>query len=234
MIDIITTLVHIQFSDSFKVTVMTTRQLFKSNRLQAGQFDYTLRKQTGGPGQYARVIGRLEACDELFVFENRVMGGTLPQDYIKACEQGFRDATGSGILAGYPVVGVKVILEGGDFHPIDSSDRSFRFAACQAFYQGMSTADAVIIEPIMDVVVLVPNEFIGSLQGDLMSRRGVLQDMSTNDDGTELRVQVPLSELFGYATQLRSLTSGKGNFSMTPSDYQPVPDRVQELLIAKA
>jgi elongation factor G len=211
---------------------MTGRQLFKSN--QAGHFDYTLRKQTGGPGQYARVIGYVEACDQDFVFENQVKGGTIPTEYIKACEAGFRDATGSGILAGYPIVGVKVVLTGGDFHPNDSNDRAFHFAACQAFYEGMSTADAVIIEPIMDVVVSVPNEFIGAVQGDLMARRGVLQDMNTTGNDTELSVQVPLSEMFGYATQLRSLTSGKGDFSMTPRDYQPVPANVQESLIAKA
>jgi elongation factor G len=209
-----------------------TRQLFQSN--QAGHFDYTLRKQSGGPGQYARVIGFVEACDENFVFENRVTGGTIPTEFIKACEAGFRDATSTGILAGYPVVGVKVVLTGGDFHPNDSNDRAFRFAACQAFYEGMSTADAVIIEPIMDVLVTVPNEFIGAVQGDLMKRRGVLQDMKTNGNDTELNVQVPLSEMFGYATQLRSLTSGKGDFVMIPKDYQPVPAIVQQTLIAKA
>jgi elongation factor G len=213
---------------------MATRQLFKSDQPQVGRFDYTLRKQTGGPGQYARVAGYLEACDEAFVFENRVVGGAIPADYIKACEQGFRDAMGSGILAGYPVVGVKVVLEGGDFHANDSNDRTFRFAACQGFYQGMSTADTVIVEPIMDVLVTVPNEFIGAVQGDLMKRRGVLQDLDTQGSDTGLTVEVPLSEMFGYATQLRSLTSGKGNFVMTPKDYQPVPDYIQDSLIAKA
>ncbi|MBD2328650.1 hypothetical protein [Alkalinema sp. FACHB-956] len=211
---------------------MTTRQLFKSN--QAGHFDYTLRKQTGGPGQYARVIGYVEACDENFIFENRITGGTIPTEFIKSCEQGFRDATSAGILAGYPVVGVKVVLTGGDFHPNDSNDRAFRFAACQAFYQGMSTADAVIIEPIMDVLVTVPSKFIGAVQGDLIKRRGMVQNIQTNGNDTDLNVQVPLSEMFGYATQLRSLTAGQGNFSMTPSNYQPVPETVQAALIAKA
>jgi elongation factor G len=213
---------------------MATRQLFKSDKPQAGRFDYTLRKQTGGPGQYARVIGYLEACDEAFVFENRVVGGAIPADYIKACEQGFRDAMSSGILAGYPVVGVRVVLEGGDFHANDSNDRAFRFAACQGFYQGMSTADTVIVEPIMDVLVTVPNDLIGAVQGDLMKRRGVLQDMETQGHDTDLKVEVPLSEMFGYATVLRSLTSGQGNFVMTPKDYQPVPDHIQDQLIAKA
>jgi elongation factor G len=213
---------------------MSARQLFNANKPQAGRFDYTLRKQSGGPGQYARVIGHVEACDEPFVFENRVTSGTIPVEFIKSCEQGFRDATSSGILAGYPVVGVKVVLEGGDFHANDSNDRAFRFAACQGFYQGMSTADAVIVEPIMDVTVTVPNEFIGAVQGDLSKRRGLLQDMNTNGNDTELSVQVPLSEMFGYATELRSLTSGKGDFTMTPKDYQPVPSHVQESLIAKA
>ncbi|MGI0492287.1 hypothetical protein ACN4EG_10920 [Alkalinema pantanalense CENA528] len=211
---------------------MTTCQFFQSK--QAGHFDYTLRKQTGGPGQYARVIGYVEACDENFIFENRVTGGTIPTEFIKSCEQGFRDATSAGVLAGYPVIGVKVVLTGGDFHPNDSNDRAFRFAACQAFYQGMSTADAVIIEPIMDVRVTVPNDCIGAVQGDLTKRRGLLQNMNSDGKETELAVQVPLSEMFGYATQLRSLTSGKGNFSMTPNNYQPVPAHVQAALIAKA
>ncbi|MBE9029569.1 hypothetical protein IQ266_07480 [filamentous cyanobacterium LEGE 11480] len=212
---------------------MTTRQMFNSKQ-QPGHFDYTLRKQTGGPGQYARVVGYLEACNEFFAFDNQITGGAIPTEYIKACEQGFKDATSSGILAGYPVTGVKVVLTDGDFHQNDSNDRAFQFAACQGFYQGMSTADAVIIEPIMDVVVTIPTACIGAVQVNLMARRGILQDIRTEHNHTELKVQVPLSEMFGYATQLRSLTSGQGTFSMTPRDYQPVPESVQRSLIASA
>jgi elongation factor G len=206
-----------------------------ATQIQAvGRFDYTLKKQGGGPGQYARVIGSIEPCDEAFIFENRVTGGDIPPQFIRACEQGFCDATQNGVLAGYPVIGVKVVLEGGHYHPVDSSDRAFRFAACQGFYEAMRTADPVIIEPAMQVTIAVPTEFIGSVQGDLQSRRAVVTDLEFTGQTAILQAEAPLAQLFGYATRLRSLCSGQGEFSMTFSHYQTVPESVQRQMIAGA
>jgi elongation factor G len=190
-----------------------------------GKFDYTLKKQSGGPGQYARVIGRIEAYDDLFAFENRVIGGAIPSEFIKPCEQGFRDATQTGIVAGYPVMGIKVVLEGGDYHPVDSNDCAFRFAACQGFYQGMATADPVVLEPVMQVTIEVPSNYIGVVQGDLMARRGAIDNLEFTDDRSVMTVRVPMAAMFGYATTLRTLCSGQGEFSMTFSHYQPVREK---------
>lgn len=187
-----------------------------------GKFDYTLRKQNGGLGQYARVIGRIEPYDDVFAFENRVVGGAIPPEFIKACERGFRDATQTGIVAGYPVIGVKVVLEGGASHPVDSNDRAFRFAACQGFYQGMATANPIVLEPVMQVNLEVPIDCIGVVQGDLMARRGAIDHLEFDGDRSVMTARVPLAAMFGYATTLRTLCSGQGQFSMTFSHYQPV------------
>jgi elongation factor G len=195
-----------------------------------GRFDYTLKKQGGGPGHYARVIGRLEPWDDLFCFENQVRGGAIPPQFIQACEQGFRDGAHHGVLAGYPVIGVKVVLEDGDYHPVDSSDRAFRFAACQGFYQGMRSAEPVILEPVMQVTIEAPTQCIGAVQGDLKSRRAVLTGLESIGHTMILQAEAPLAQLFGYATRLRSLCSGQGQFSMSFSHYSPVSEGVQQRL----
>lgn len=199
-----------------------------------GRFDYTLQKQGGGPGQYARVIGHLEPWDDVFCFENRVKGGAIPPQFIQACEQGFRDASKQGVLVGYPVIGVKVVLADGDYHPVDSSDRAFRFAACQGFYQGMRAAEPVILEPVMQVTIEAPIHCIGSVQSDLQSRRAVLTGLESVGQQMILQAEAPLAQLFGYATRLRLLCSGQGQFSMSFSHYCPVPDRVQQKLVSVA
>ncbi len=204
----------------------------RSHQTTPGCFDYTLRKQSGGPGQYARVMGHLEPCEDSFLFENRVTGGAIPPQFIRACEQGFWDATQRGVLAGYPVIGVKVVLEDGDAHPVDSSDRAFRFAAYQGFLVAMKTADPVILEPVMQVVVTTNPTFIGAVQGDLQSRRAVVTGLEIQSHRAMLQADAPLAEMFGYATRLRSLCSGQGQFSMTFHRYAPVPDLVQQQLIA--
>lgn len=208
-----------------------TRQLDNSRTqtLSEGRFDWTLKRQTGSPGMYARVMGHLEPCDELFVFEDRVTNGTIPSQFIKACEQGFREATGCGVLAGYPVIGVKVVLEGGGYHEVDSNDRAFRFCAYQAFHQGMRSANPAIVEPVMQVEAIVPMEFVGAVQADFLSRRGVLTGL--DGEGVMIRGEAPLAELFGYATRLRSLTSGRGQFSMSFCRYQTVSESLQQQLV---
>lgn len=196
-----------------------------------GTFDYTLKKQTGGPGQYARVIGHIEPCEESFSFENRVKGSAIPPEFIKACERGFQDAMDNGVLAGYPVIGIKVVLEDGRCHPVDSTERAFRYAACQGVRQALESMDPVLMEPVMMVQVTVPATAIGPVQGDLMARRGVLVEMDTTSAATRIHAEVPLAEMFGYATQLRSLSAGKGTFSMAFNRYGQVPKDVQAQLV---
>lgn len=200
---------------------------------QAAKFDYTLKKQTGGSGDYAHVVGRIEPCDEPFVFVNRVVGGAIPTQFIPACEKGFRDALNSGVLMGYPVTGVKVILESGSYHQVDSSELAFRAAAKEGFYQGFAMAKPMILEPIMLVEVETPNDFVGRIQGDLLSRRGVVLGSQTMEGYSVIRAEVPLKTMFGYSTDLRSLTSGQASFSMEFATYRPVPTSQQTQLIEK-
>ncbi len=201
---------------------------------QAAGFDYRLKKQGGGPGQYAHVTGRIEPCDEPFAFENRVVGGAIPKEFIPGCEKGFRDAIESGLLIGYPVTGVKVILEGGSYHAVDSSELAFRVAAQQAFQKGFAMAKPIILEPIMLVEVETPTEFVGRVQGDLLSRRGLLLSFQTLDSYSAIRAEVPLEEMFGYSMAVRSLSSGQANFSMEFATYRPVPVSQQKQLVEQA
>jgi elongation factor G len=201
---------------------------------QAAAFDYRLKKQGGGPGQYAHVIGRIEPCDEPFAFENWVVGGAIPTPFIPACEKGFRDAIASGLLIGYPITGVKVILEGGSYHTVDSNEFAFRSAAKQGFQQAFARASPIILEPIMIVEVETPSEFVGRVQGDLSSRRGLLLGSQTIDGYSVIRAEVPLKEMFGYSSQVRSLSSGQASFSMEFATYRQVPASEQTQLIAKA
>ncbi|HEY9606899.1 MAG TPA: elongation factor G [Allocoleopsis sp.] len=190
---------------------------------QAAKFDYTFKKQTGGAGDFAHVMGRIEPCDEPFVFVNRVTGGAIPTQFIPSCEKGFRDALTSGLLIGYPVTGVKVILEGGSYHPVDSSELAFRVAAKEGFQQAFSKAKPIVLEPIMLVEVETPNDYVGRIQGDLSSRRGLVLGSQTMEGYSAIRAEVPLKEMFGYSTDLRSLTSGQANFTMEFATYRPVP-----------
>ncbi|AFZ19817.1 elongation factor G [Allocoleopsis franciscana] len=200
---------------------------------QAGKFDYTLKKQTGGSGDFAHVTGRIEPCDQPFVFEKRVVGGAIPTQFIPACEKGFRDALSSGLLIGYPVTGVKVILEGGSYHPVDSSELAFRVAAKHGFEQAFAMAKPIILEPIMLVDVETPNEYVGRIQGDLSSRRGLVLGSQTMEGYAVIRAEVPLKEMFGYSMTVRSLTSGQANFTMEFATYRAVPSSQQAQLTAK-
>jgi elongation factor G len=200
---------------------------------QSATFDYKLKKQGGGPGQFAHVTGRIEPYDKAFVFDNRVVGGAIPTPFIPACEKGFRDALDSGLLIGYPVTGVKVILESGSYHPVDSSELAFRSAAKQAFHQGFAMAKPIILEPIMLVEVETPSEFVGRVQGDLSSRRGLLLGSQTLDGYAVIRAEVPLKEMFGYSMAVRSLTSGQASFSMEFATYRQVPAHEQKQLMQK-
>ncbi len=188
---------------------------------KAAQFDYKLKKQTGGPGQYAHITGHLEPCEGDFEFVDKVVGGAIPKQFIPACEKGFLDAIATGYVQGYPVVGVKVVLEGGSYHPVDSKDIAFRYAARQAFEQAFAQASPIILEPIMLVTVETPDQFVGRVQGNLLSRRGLLIGSEVLTDYTVIRAEVPLKEMFGYSTDLRSLSQGMANFSLELSGYKP-------------
>jgi len=190
---------------------------------QAASFDYRLKKQTGGSGMFAHLTGRIEPCDRAFVFENRVVGGAIPKEFIPACEQGFRNAMTTGLLEGYPIMGVKVILEGGSYHAYDSSEIAFRLAAEQAFEQAFHEAKPHLLEPIMRVEVETPYEFVGRVQGDLSARRGLLLGSQTLQGDTVIAAEVPLAKMFGYSMELRSLTAGMATFSMEFACYRPIP-----------
>jgi elongation factor G len=201
---------------------------------RAVEFDYTHKKQTGGAGQYGRVIGRLEPWNEgRYEFVNEVRGGRIPREFILSCDKGFRAALRKGRLIGFPITGVRVILQDGQSHEVDSSDNAFQAAAQGAFWQAYERARPLALEPIMKVSVEGPSEFAGNVFASLTQRRGII--ISSVEDGTFARVdaEVPLSEMFGYSTILRSLSQGKAEFTMEFLKYARVPASVAERLTAE-
>ena len=193
-------------------------------------------KQTGGRGQYGHVCLRIEPQKkgDGFEFVNAIKGGVVPREYIPAVEKGVIEAMGSGVIAGYPVIDVKVTLYDGSYHDVDSSEHAFKAAAMQGFRGGCLKADPTLLEPIMRVEVVTPEEYMGSVTGDLNSRRGMISEMDEIPNGKVVRAEVPLSEMFGYATSLRSVTQGRATYSMEFSQYLPAPASVTEVMIRKA
>ncbi len=200
-------------------------------------FDYKHKKQTGGSGQYGHVVGRLKPISEgtegNFKFTNLVVGGSIPKEYIPGCEKGFKESMDKGPLAGFQVIGVEIELTDGTFHPVDSSEMAFKIAAREAFKEAFIASKPTILEPIMKVEVETPLDFQGTVQGDISSRRGILQGTDMRGDVAVVIAEVPLSEMFGYSTQLRSMTQGKAGFSMEFAKYRAVPSSIQEQLIKK-
>ena len=203
----------------------------------ASSFDYKHKKQTGGSGQYGHVVGTLNPLpsdsEENFSFVNKIVGGNIPKEFIPGCEKGFRGSMDKGPLGGYQVINVEILLQDGTYHPVDSSEMAFKMASKQAFKQAFLNSKPVILEPIMKVEVETPSEFQGSVQGDLSSRRGILSGSDMRDDYTIIQSEVPLAEMFGYSTELRSMTQGKAGFSMEFSKYRAVPNSIQESLASK-
>ena len=191
-------------------------------------------RQSGGKGQYGDVWFEMEPLEpgKGIEFESKIVGGAVPKEYIKPIEQGMREAAETGILAGYPVTDFKVSLVDGSYHEVDSSEMAFKIAAAMAFKEGMKQGGAVILEPIMKVEITVPEEYMGDVIGDVNSRRGRLEGMDNVDGVQEIHSFIPLSEMFGYATELRSRTQGRGTYSMEPSHYDEVPKSVLEAIIA--
>jgi len=198
------------------------------------EFDYTHKKQTGGSGQYGRVAGFVEPLEEgEYEFVNKIKGGAIPSEFIPSCDKGFRKAIEKGTLIGFPVVGVRVTINDGSSHAVDSSDMAFQAAALGAFRSVYGKAKPQILEPIMKVVVEGPTEFQGNIFASINQRRGII--VSTTEDGAFSRVEaeVPLSEMFGYSTTLRSTTQGKAEFSMEFLKYGRVPRSISEELMTE-
>ena len=195
--------------------------------------DMKYARQSGGKGQYGHVKIRIEPNPgKGYEFVNEVVGGAIPKEYIPAVDQGIQGAMLSGVLAGYNVVDVKVTLYDGSYHEVDSSEMAFKIAGSMAFKDAMRKADPVIMEPIMKVVVTVPEEYLGNVIGDLNSRRGIMQNQEATPGAMQITSEVPLSEMFGYATDMRSKTQGRGQYTMEPSHYAEVPKSVSETIIA--
>ena len=192
-------------------------------------------KQTGGRGQYGHVYLRIEPQErgEGFEFVDKIKGGVVPREYIPAVEKGVVEAMKSGIVAGYPVIDLKITLYDGSYHEVDSSEHAFRAAAIQAFRQASAKAKPVLLEPIMRVEVVTPEEYMGGVTGDLNSRRGMISEMEDVPAGKIVRAEAPLSEMFGYATSLRSASQGRATYSMEFSQYLPAPSSVTEVMMKK-
>ena len=198
--------------------------------------EYKYAKQSGGRGQYGHCKVRFEPMDangeELFKFDTEVVGGAIPKEYIPAVGEGIEEATKAGSLGGFPVVGVHATVYDGSYHEVDSSEMAFHIAGSMCFKEAMQKASPVLLEPIMKVEVTMPEEYMGDVIGDINSRRGRIEGMDDVGNGKIVRGFVPLSEMFGYATDLRSKTQGRGNYSMFFEKYEPVPKSVQEKVLA--
>ena len=207
-------------------------------RKTVDQVEYTHRKQTGGSGQFARVVIRLEPLQTtdgaLYEFDNKVTGGRIPKEYIPAVDAGAQDAMQYGVLAGYPLVGVKVTLLDGAYHEVDSSEMAFRIAGSMALKEAARKADPVLLEPMMAVEVTTPEHYMGDVIGDLNSRRGQIQQIQERSGSRVINALVPLSEMFGYVGDLRSRTQGRANYTMKFASYAEVPANIAREIIAKA
>ena len=208
---------------------------YKETVRKLADVDHKYARQSGGRGQYGHVKIKLEPNEpgKGYEFVNAIVGGVIPKEYIPAVDAGIQGAMQSGVLAGYNVVDVKVTLYDGSYHEVDSSEIAFKIAGSMAFNEAMRKADPVLLEPIMKVVVIVPEDYMGDVIGDINSRRGLMQGMEAVTGAQQINALVPLSEMFGYATDLRSRTQGRGQYVMEPSHYAEVPKSVAEAIIAK-
>ena len=206
---------------------------YKETVRKMADVDHKYARQSGGKGQYGHVKIRLEPNEsgKGYEFRNEVVGGAIPKEYIPAVDAGIRGAMASGVLAGYPVVDCIVTLYDGSYHEVDSSEMAFKIAGSMAFKEAMRKADPVILEPIMKVCVIVPEEYMGDVIGDLNSRRGQIRGFEDRPGAKQIDAFVPLSEMFGYATDLRSKTQGRGQYTMEPSHYIELPKNIAEKLV---
>ena len=205
----------------------TIRQLVE----QEGKFV----RQSGGRGQYGHVWLKIEPqkSGDGYEFVNEIVGGAVPREYIPAVDKGVREQMESGVLAGFPVVDVKVTLYDGSYHDVDSSEMAFKIAGSMCFREGAKHAKPVLLEPIMSVEIVTPDDYMGDVNGDLNRRRGVLQGMDESAAGKIIKAEVPLAEMFGYATDLRSMSQGRATYSMEFGHYAEVPANVAESVISR-
>ena len=208
---------------------------YKETVRKGSDVDVKYARQSGGKGQYGHVKIRLSPNEtgKGYEFINAVVGGAIPKEYIPAVDAGIKGAMQSGVLAGYPVVDVKVELYDGSYHEVDSSEMAFKIAGSMAFKEACKKADPVLMEPIMKVVVIVPEDYMGDVIGDLNSRRGEIQGFEDRAGGVkQINARVPLGDMFGYATDLRSKTQGRGQYVMEPDGYKEVPKSIAEKIIS--
>merc|ERR1711871_384467 len=208
---------------------------YRETITQRYDFEYTHKKQSGGAGQYGKVVGFVEPLPRepgtpQFEFVNALVGNNIPPEYHSACEKGFKEAQGEGALTGHPVEGVRVTLTDGQSHVVDSSEMAFRTAARMAFRKAFNFAGPAVLEPVMKVEVVVPSEFQGNVVGSLNKRRGAISGTDETSEGATISADVPLSNMMGFSTDLRSMTQRKGEFTMEYKDHQFVPRDTQEKL----
>ena len=224
--------------EKYKVEVEldTPRVAFRETLRKKADVEYKYKKQSGGHGQYGHVKMIFEPSGDMetpYVFEQSVVGGTVPKNYYPAVEKGIQECVAAGPLAGYPVVGVKANLYDGSYHPVDSSEMAFKTASIQAFKKGFMEASPVLLEPIESLTVIVPNDYTGDVMGDLNKRRGRVLGMNPVSGGkTEIVADVPMMEIFNYNTDLRSMTGGSGTYKYEFARYEQAPADVQEREVA--
>ena len=217
-----------------EVTTGAPQVAYRESITTQGPFNYTHKKQSGGSGQYGRVAGFMEPITEKdYEFVDAIKGGAIPNEFIPSCDKGFQKAMKEGSLIGAPIVGVKMTINDGQSHPVDSNDNAFQIAAIGAFREGYAKAKPVILEPIMKVQMTAPTEFQGNLFGLINQRRGVIVDSTDENNSSTVNAEVPLSEMFGFSTILRSSTQGKGEFTMEFEKYGKVPNAIADELIKK-
>jgi len=192
-------------------------------------------RQTGGRGQYGDAVIAVAPNEPGggYVFESKVVGGSIPKEYVKSVDEGIKEAMQSGVLAGFPVVDVRVTLVDGSYHEVDSSEMAFKIAGSMAFKNAMAKADPTLLEPIFSVEVVTPEDYMGDVMGDLNSRRGRIEGMEARGNAQTITARVPLSEMFGYATDMRSMTQGRATYSMQFLRYEEVPKSLAAELTAK-
>ena len=207
---------------------------YKETIRKEASVDEKYARQSGGKGQYGHVkINIYPNKDKGYELVNNIVGGAIPKEYIPAVDQGIQGAMLSGVVAGYNVVDVKVELYDGSYHEVDSSEMAFKIAGSMAFKNAMKKADPVLLEPIMKVTVITPEEYLGDVIGDLNSRRGMIQSMEADNGVQRVIAHVPLSEMFGYATDMRSKTQGRGQYVMEPDTYAEVPKNIAEKIMSE-
>jgi elongation factor G len=226
---------RLQRKFAVEVLLDVPRVPFKETITVPVEAEYKHKKQTGGHGQYGHVVIKIEPLPPSggFVFEAKVVGGSVPRNFIPAVEKGVKEARVEGVIAGFPAVDMKVTLIDGSFHPVDSSEMAFKIASAQAFKKGMNDASPVLLEPIMNITVTVPDSFTGDIIGDLNTKRAHVSGMNPSQGVNVIQAQAPLAEILRYAIDLRSMTQGRGTFTVGFSHYQAAPAPVAAKIVAQ-